>query len=52
MTTFLEIAAQSVDNMFSLHLAICNISFGFEDLIWVLNASVPDLCILFTIYLS
>ena len=28
-------------------LTICKFSFGFEGWIWVLTASVPDLCILF-----
>ena len=48
MTTFLEIAAHSVDHM----LSICKFyysRFGFEGWIWVLIAPVPDLCILFTI---
>ena len=47
MATFWEKAAHSVDHVFSLCLTICNISisrFSFEDLIWVLIASVPDLC--------
>ena len=30
------------------NLPICNFSFGFEGWIWVLIASVPGLCILFT----
>ena len=29
-------------------MSTCNSSFGFEGWSWVLNASVPDLCILFT----
>ena len=34
--------------MFILYLTICNIfRFGFEGLIWVLIASVPDLCMIF-----
>ena len=52
MATFWEIAAHSVDHMFSfvfLLFVILVISrFGFEIWIWVLSASVPDLCILFT----
>ena len=36
MATFWEIAAHSVDHMFSLY-------FGFEGWIWVLIASVPDI---------
>ena len=49
MATFLEIAAHSVDHMFSAFLlfVISVITlFSFEGLIWVLIASVPDLCIL------
>ena len=42
MATFWEIAAHSVDRMFSLY-------FGFEGWIGVLIASVPDFCILFTL---
>ena len=37
--------------MFSVYLTICNFSYfrlGFEGWIWVLIASVSDLCILFT----
>ena len=30
-------------------LTICNFSFGFEGWIWVLIASVPGLCIRFTL---
>ena len=48
----LEIAAHSVYHMFSLYFdyVILVISrFGFEDWSWVLIASVPDLCILFTL---
>ena len=51
VASFWEIAAHSVDHMFSLYLlfVILVISrFGFEGWIWVLFASVPDLCILFT----
>ena len=56
MATFWEIAAYSVDHMFSGILTSCNITicilvisrFGFEGWSWVLIASVPDLCILFT----
>ena len=43
----------TVDHMFSVCiLTICNISylpFGFWGWLWVLIASVPDLCILFTL---
>ena len=42
-----EIAVHSVDHMFSLYFD-CFFRFGFEGWIWVLIASVPDLCILFT----
>ena len=52
MATFWEIAAHSVDQMFSLYFdyfVILVISrFDFEGWIWVLIASVPDICILFT----
>ena len=52
MATFWEIAAYSVDHMFSLYFdffVILVIScFGFEGWSWVLIASVPDLCIFFT----
>ena len=55
MPTFWEIAAHSVDSvnhMFSLyfdHYLILVISrFGLECWSWVLIASVPALCILFT----
>ena len=52
MATFWEIAAHSVDHMFSLYFVILVISgFGFEGLIWDLIASVPDLCIRFTFIL-
>ena len=50
MATFWEIAAQSVDHMFSLCFCY-NFSyfrFGVEGWIWVQIASFPDLCILFT----
>ena len=47
-----EIAAHSVDHMFSLYLDYLYYQlfsrFGFEGWSWVLIASVPDLCILFT----
>ena len=49
MATFWEIAAPSVDHMFSLYLTICNISYStfcFEGWSSVLIASVPGLCIL------
>ena len=50
---FKEIAAHSVDNMFSRILTIFNIThvviprFGFEGWIKILMATVPDICILF-----
>ena len=46
---FWEIAAHSVDHMFSLYceLVLVISRFGFEGWIWVLIASVPDLCIHF-----
>ena len=51
MTTFLKIAAHSVDHMFPLYFLLFVIliisRFGFEGWIWVLIASVPDLCIFF-----
>ena len=50
MATFWEIAAHSVDHMLSLYFD-CDLifsRFGFEGWIWVLIASVPDLCIFFT----
>ena len=52
MATFLEIAAHSVDNMFSLYFQLFVIfvisRFGFEGWSWVPIALVPDLCILCT----
>ena len=48
VATFLEIAAHSVDHMFSLYfdyLFLVISRFGYESWIWVLIASVPDLCI-------
>ena len=52
MATLWEIAAHSVDHMFSLYFDYFYFKvisrFGFEGLIWVLIASVPDTCILFT----
>ena len=48
MATFRAIAAQSVDHMFSLYILVIS-RFGFEGWIWVLIASVPGLCILFTL---
>ena len=42
MVTFKEIAAHSVDHMFSFDLAITNIS-NFPCWIWVLIASFPDI---------
>ena len=47
MATFLEIAAHSVDHMFSLYFVVIS-RFGFEGWIWVQIAEVPDLCIRFT----
>ena len=54
MASFWEIAAHSVDNnvffFFFLLFVILVISRrGFEGWIWVLIASVPDLCILLVI---
>ena len=53
VATFWEIVAHSVDNNYVLFVlwlfVILVIScFGLEGWIWVLIASVPDLCILFT----
>ena len=54
MATVWEIAAHSVDHMFSVHVCfwlfvVLVIScFGFEVWIWDPIASVPSLCILFT----
>ena len=50
MATFWEIAAHSVDHMLSLYLSVILVisRFGFKGWIWVLIASVPDNCILFT----
>ena len=52
MATFWEIAAHSVDLMFSfvfrLFVILVISGFGFEGWIWVLIASVPDIWILFT----
>ena len=48
---FWEIAAHSVDHMFSLYfdyLYFFIFQFGFEGWIWVLIASVPGLCIFCT----
>ena len=45
MATCWEKAAHSVDHMFSFYFTILIITrFGFEGLIRVLFASVPDLC--------
>ena len=55
VATFWELAAYSVDHMVSLYfdyLILVISRFGFEGWIWVLIASVPDLCILFTFMLS
>ena len=53
MAAFWEIAAHSVDHMFSMYfdyLRFSSFRFGFEGSIWVLIASVPSsvpsLCIL------
>ena len=50
MATFWEIAAHSVDHMFSKDVDVILVidRFGFEGWIWVLIASFTDLCILFT----
>ena len=48
MSTFWEIAAHSVDHMLSLYFDYVISRFGFEGWFWVLVASVPDLCIIFT----
>ena len=52
MATFWEIAAHLVDHMFSfvfrLFVILVISHFGFEGWVWVLIASVPDRCILFT----
>ena len=47
MATFRAIAAHSVDHLFSLYILVIS-RFGFEGWIWVLIASVPGLCIVFT----
>ena len=50
MATFWEIAANSVNHMFSFIILLFVIQviarFGVEGWIWVLTASVPGLCIL------
>ena len=55
VTTFWEIAAHSVDHnvlfVFWLFVILVIFGFGFEDWIWVLIASVPYHCILFTMRL-
>ena len=48
MATFREEAAHSVLTMCSLCILTIFTRFGFEGWIWVLIASVPGLCILFT----
>ena len=52
MASIWEIAAHSVDHMFFLYFDYLHFKlfpvFGFEGRIWVLIASVPDLCILFS----
>ena len=45
MTTFWEVADHLVD-VFRLFIVLVISRFGFEGWIWVLIASVPDLCIL------
>ena len=50
MATFWEIVADSVDLMFSLYLLAIS-RFGFEGWSWVLIASIPELCKLFTSYI-
>ena len=47
MATFWEKAAHSIHHMFSLCFDYIT-CFGFECWIWLLIASVPGLCILFT----
>ena len=50
--TVLEISAHSINHnvlfVFLLFVILVISRFGFESWIWVLIASVPDLCILFT----
>ena len=52
MATFWKIAAHSVDHVFSFVFGLIVIlvisHFGFEGCIWVLIASIPDLCMLHT----
>ena len=52
MATFWKITTNSVDHMFSMYFDYLQLKvisrFGYEGWIWVLIASVPDLCILFT----
>ena len=48
MANFWEIAAHSVDHMFFSYFDYVISRFGFDGWNWVLIASVPDLCILFT----
>ena len=54
MATIWEIAAHSIDHMFSfvfwLFVILVISHSGFEGWIRVLIASVPDLCILFTFF--
>ena len=45
MTTFSEIAAHSFDCMWLFVILVIS-RFVFDGWIWVLNASVPGLCIL------
>ena len=56
MATFWKIAAHSVDHyMFSLYFDYLYFSFsrfGFEGWNWVMIASVPDRCILFTLNIT
>ena len=54
MATFWERAAHSVDHIFSLYfnflifVVVVISHFGFEGWIWVMIASVPGFCTLFT----
>ena len=46
----LGISCSLVDHMFSFVILVIS-RFGFEGWIWVLVASVPDLCILLTFHI-
>ena len=52
VAAFWERAANSGDHMFSLYFDCCVVfvvsRFGFLGWVWVLAASFPDICILFT----